>query len=136
MKQPLDAVIAFHSSATRAARRLWIAGGGSTRRCAYVREHALADHVTFHGRISEDDKLALMRRASVLVATSVKGWSLIVTKPTAWRHPQSPTTSTACVGSRRAQLDPVAQPDALARLAAAGASAQRDAYDDWCRRAR
>jgi len=140
MKRPLEAVIAFRQFLEAGGQgQLWIAGGGSDASLrAYVREHALADRVTFYGRISEDDKLALMRRASVLVATSVKeGWGLIVTEANSMG---TPAIAYNVDGLRSAAGEnnwiSVAQPDALAiRLAAAArVFAQRDAYDDWCRR--
>ena len=140
MKRPLDAVMAFHQFLEAGGQgRLWIAGGGSDASLrAYVRAHALADQVTFHGRISEDDKLALMRRASVLVATSVKeGWGLIVTEANSMA---TPAIAYDVDGLRSAagvhNLIVAPQPDALAeRLReAARAFADRAAYDDWCRR--
>ena len=48
----------------------------------------LEGRVTLFGRTSDDQKLELMRRASVLVSTSVKeGWGLIVTEANSMGSP-------------------------------------------------
>ena len=140
MKRPLDAMIAFHKFIeTGGGGRLWIAGGGSdTPLREYARKHALAGHVTFHGRTSEDDKLALMRRASVLVATSVKeGWGLIVTEANSMATPAiayDVDGLRSAAGAHNWIAAP--QPEALAgRLReAARAFADRATYDVWSRR--
>lgn len=83
MKRPLDAIEAFELFiAGGGAGALWISGGGDAgsieRR---IEARGLAGRVTLHGRTTEAEKLDLMRRASVLVSTSVKeGWGLIVTE--------------------------------------------------------
>jgi glycosyltransferase involved in cell wall biosynthesis len=140
MKRPLDALTAFHHAvAAGLAARLWIAGGGDdTPLREYVSRHALEARVVFHGRTSEAQKLDLMQRASVLAVTSVKeGWGLVVTEANSMG---TPAVVYNVDGLRSAAGEnnwiSVAQPDALAtRLAAAArVFAERDTYDDWCRR--
>ena len=83
MKRPMDALRAFESFASSHGHGvLWISGGGdaSALRRQIAASH-LDDRVTLFGRIPDEQKLALMQRASVLVSTSVKeGWGLIVTE--------------------------------------------------------
>lgn len=58
--------------------RLWVIGSGPMEQ--RLRREA-DDHVTFFGRVSEEEKFARMARAHVLVATSVReGWGLVVTE--------------------------------------------------------
>ena len=83
MKRPIEALRGFHAFIRAGGRgQLWISGGGDDRPLRrYAARHGLTERVTFFGRTSEEEKLSLMRRASVLVATSVKeGWGLIVTE--------------------------------------------------------
>lgn len=63
--------------------QLWIVGGGDA---SYIRvlndlihEVELSGHVTFHGKVSESQKLVLMEKSHVLLHASVKeGWGLVV----------------------------------------------------------
>lgn len=83
MKRPLDALEAFAAFlAAGGDGTLWISGGGDDRALRrFIAERGLDAHVRLFGRTSETQKLELMQRASVLVATSVKeGWGLIVTE--------------------------------------------------------
>jgi glycosyltransferase involved in cell wall biosynthesis len=140
MKRPFHALSAFHQFAAAGGEgKLWIAGGGNDNQLrAYVRQHRLEGRVTFFGRVSEAQKLDLMRRASVLAVTSVKeGWGLIVTEANSMA---TPAVVYDVDGLRSAAGEnnwiSAAQPDALAtRLAAAAhVFSERAAYDDWCRR--
>jgi glycosyltransferase involved in cell wall biosynthesis len=83
MKRPIEVFKAFgvfvkdHPKA-----KLWISGGGDQNP---LKEYAIAqgfnDSVTFFGRTSQEQKLDLMQRASVICSTSIKeGWGLIVTE--------------------------------------------------------
>jgi glycosyltransferase involved in cell wall biosynthesis len=138
MKRPGDAVRAFAALASSHPDTvLWISGGGdatSLRRA--VAAAGLTPRVTFHGRISEPQKLELMRRASVLVATSVKeGWGLIVTEANSMG---TPAIVYDVDGLRSAAVPHnwicPPQPGAMAaRLAEAAALfADRPRYDAWC----
>lgn len=71
------------------AGTLHIVGGGDAEYAAYLRrlasELGIADRVIFHGRVSDDERSALLRRASVLWMASLReGWGLVVTE--AGRH--------------------------------------------------
>jgi len=63
--------------------RLWIVGGGDV---VYLKElknmmeeYQILSHVTFFGRVSEEKKMELMRKAHILLHASVKeGWGLVV----------------------------------------------------------
>jgi glycosyltransferase involved in cell wall biosynthesis len=140
MKRPLDALMAFHQSlGIGGTGQFWISGGGDDQPLrAYLRAHALEERVTFFGRISDAEKLSLMQRASVLVATSVKeGWGLIVTEANSMGTPAI-VYDVDGLRSAAGQNNWIseARPDALAaRLVAASRTfAERDAYADWCRR--
>lgn len=63
--------------------QLWISGGGELlEECkTFCRDEKITDLTTFFGRTSDVQKLELMQKSSVLVATSLKeGWGLIVTE--------------------------------------------------------
>jgi glycosyltransferase involved in cell wall biosynthesis len=75
----VDLIIRAFAQANFPGARLEIAGAGDGRRGleALVTSLDLTNRVTFLGRISEDDKLALLRRAWALVITSPKeGWGI------------------------------------------------------------
>ena len=62
---------------------LWIVGGGEPEYLRELRmmveEYHVKDCVTFFGRVSEQEKLDLMRKAHILLHASVKeGWGLVV----------------------------------------------------------
>ena len=98
----------------------------------------LDGRVTLFGRTSDDQKLDLMRRASVMVSTGVKeGWGLIVTEANSmgtpaivydvdglrsaagrhnWITAATPTALAARLGEARRVFD------------------TPDAYRDWCER--
>ena len=63
--------------------QLWISGGGQLlEECQiFCRGEKITNFTTFFGRTSDEQKLALMQKSTVLVATSLKeGWGLIVTE--------------------------------------------------------
>lgn len=63
--------------------QLWISGGGELlEECkTFCRGKKITNLTTFFGRTSDEQKLELMQKSSVLVATSLKeGWGLIVTE--------------------------------------------------------
>lgn len=63
--------------------QLWISGGGELlEECkTFCQSRGLENKTTFFGRTSDELKLELMQKATVLVATSLKeGWGLIVTE--------------------------------------------------------
>jgi glycosyltransferase involved in cell wall biosynthesis len=140
MKRPLDALRAFHGFLrTGGEGRMWISGGGdATALLQYVGAHDLAGAVRVHGRTSEDEKLDLMRRASVLVSTSVKeGWGLVVTEANSMGTPAlvyDVDGLRSAAGPHNWTAPP--RPEALAaRLHdAARTFADRPQYDAWCRR--
>jgi glycosyltransferase involved in cell wall biosynthesis len=83
MKRPMDVVKAFEMHARGApGSQLWMSGGGDQASLRnFCAAHGIADRVTFFGRTSNELKLDLMRRATVLCSTSVKeGWGLVVTE--------------------------------------------------------
>ncbi len=140
MKRPIDAVRAFHTFVASGGRgQLWVSGGGeNTALRRYASSHDLADAVTFFGRTSDEHKLDLMMRASVLVSTSVKeGWGLVVTEANSMATP----AIVYDVDGLRSAAGPhnwkaSSNSDALAaRLLEASRTFQdRPRYDDWCRR--
>lgn len=140
MKRPLDALRAFHAfAAAGGAGRLWISGGGdATALHTYARTHGLSPRVTFWGRTSDAQTLDLMAQATVLVCTSVKeGWGLVVTEANSMATPAivyDVDGLRAAAGAHN--WTTAARPQALAdRLRdAAGAFADRAAYDAWCGR--
>lgn len=83
MKRPIEVFKAFgvfvkeHPEA-----KLWISGGGDqTKLRKYAEDNDFINSVTFWGRTSQEQKLELMQKASVICSTSIKeGWGLIVTE--------------------------------------------------------
>jgi glycosyltransferase involved in cell wall biosynthesis len=72
--------------------RLWLAGSGSERYqrslAKLARRLHLEDHVTFWGRVPEQEKFRLMGEAHLLLMTSVReGWGLVVTEASACGTP-------------------------------------------------
>lgn len=86
MKRPLDAIKAYHiflKENNYPDSQMWVAGGGelldSLRE--YVEVNNLSNFVDIKGRVSEEEKIDLLRKASVLVSTSIKeGWGLIISE--------------------------------------------------------
>ena len=138
MKRPMDALLAFEAfAAAGGPGQLWMSGGGDdTEMRRHLASSGLQDRVLLHGRTSDDQKLALMRRASVMVCTSVKeGWGLIVTEANSMGTPAivydvDGLRSAAGTHNWISQAAP-------AHLAAKLTEAQRvfstaDSYRDWC----
>ena len=79
-----DAIMAFKNILTTAAKaRLWIIGDGNRKYIDYLKKMArkldVSDRITFWGFVSQEKKFELMRRAHLLLHTSVKeGWGLVV----------------------------------------------------------
>jgi glycosyltransferase involved in cell wall biosynthesis len=140
MKRPAHAVRAFARYAADGGRgQLWISGSGDDAALRRLVETAgIADRVTFFGRTSDTDKLELMRRATVLVATSVKeGWGLVLTEANSMGTPGIvyDVDGLRCAAGTDNWTSPP-RPEALAlRLHdAARVFDRRDDYDRWCRR--
>jgi glycosyltransferase involved in cell wall biosynthesis len=71
-KQPEDALKIFRRVKRHIpAAKLWIIGAGPLERVLRKRAEGLLD-VTFWGRVSEDEKFSLLRRAHVLVVPSIR----------------------------------------------------------------
>ena len=140
MKRPADAVRAFHAFLTSGGDgHLWVSGGGDASGLRdYVRAHGLEARVTFFGRTTEAEKLDLMRRASVLIATSVKeGWGLIVTEANSMGTPAVvyDVDGLRSAAGRDNWTSAPSGPALAGRLLeAARTFRDRDRYDDWCRR--
>lgn len=83
MKRPIEVFKAFGIFAKdHPEAKLWISGGGDqTKLRKYAEENDFINSVTFWGRTSQEQKLELMQKASVICSTSIKeGWGLIVTE--------------------------------------------------------
>ena len=83
MKRPMEALRAFAEFRQKGSDgQLWMSGGGDASSLrAFARERGVESDVVFFGKTTVEQKLDLMRRATVLVSTSVKeGWGLIVTE--------------------------------------------------------
>lgn len=77
-KRPADAIAAFEFAAARLDLQLWVLGTGPLEQQLRKRSPS---GVTFFGRVSDDEKMDLLARAHVLVATSVReGWGMCVTE--------------------------------------------------------
>jgi glycosyltransferase involved in cell wall biosynthesis len=83
MKRPIEVFKAFGIFVKeRPEAKLWISGGGDqTKLREFAETNKFIDRVTFWGRTSQEQKLELMQKASVICSTSIKeGWGLIVTE--------------------------------------------------------
>lgn len=84
MKGIEDVIRAFEIIAKKNIfSRLWIVGDGEKRYIhklkKMVKEYKIEKNVRFFGRVSESEKLSLMRKAHLLLHASVKeGWGLVV----------------------------------------------------------
>ena len=90
MKRPIEVFKAFGIFAkTCPSAKLWISGGGDqTKLLKYAKDNYFDDKVVFYGRTSQEQKLELMQRASVVCSTSIKeGWGLIVTEANSMATP-------------------------------------------------
>lgn len=81
MKRPKDVITAyciFKKNNPHSISNLWISGGGNQDD---LRKISTDKSIKFFGRTTEEEKLDLMKKATVLCATSIKeGWGLIVTE--------------------------------------------------------
>lgn len=86
MKRTLHAVKAFeYARDTDESLHMVIAGDTSTsyasRLISYVQNSRHTDAISIRGRVSNEERLALMREAAIILVTSIKeGWGLIVTE--------------------------------------------------------
>ena len=87
MKNPLVVLKAFKKFHQKHPQsQLWIAGsdgadGTFEKMYTYLKKHNLYHCTQFFGRVSQEQKLDLMKKAHVITVTSVKeGWGLIVTE--------------------------------------------------------
>ena len=93
MKRPHHVVQAFIEAKTRMPElRLILAGGGEgaylDKLMALIKSSGYSDSIICTGRVSEEEKIALMKRAHLIAVTSVKeGWGLIVTEAAAQGTP-------------------------------------------------
>jgi glycosyltransferase involved in cell wall biosynthesis len=140
MKRPLDALRGFESYVTSGGDGvMWISGAGDDTDIRRVSASpGLQGRVTLFGRTSDDQKLDVMRRASVLVSTSVKeGWGLIVTEANSMGTPAIVYDADG-LRSAAGPHNWIAAPNPAA-LGARLAEARRvfdmpHAYQDWCER--
>ena len=86
MKRTLHAVKAFeYARDTNKSLRMVIAGDTSTsyanRVISYVQSSRHSDAISILGRVTDKERLALMREAAIILVASIKeGWGLIVTE--------------------------------------------------------
>lgn len=84
MKKPLDSVKAFEIFNKKFPKsKMYIAGDGNQKGKiqSYLEKRNLTAHINYLGRISNDEKLEVMRKSHVLLVSSVKeGWGLVVTE--------------------------------------------------------
>ncbi len=84
MKRPVDAIRAFKQFSDRNPEsEMFVAGDGGevSKVLNYIKKNNLEQKVNYLGRISNDEKLRVMRESHVLLVTSVKeGWGLVVTE--------------------------------------------------------
>jgi glycosyltransferase involved in cell wall biosynthesis len=86
MKRTLDQVMAFEIAKKSLPRlRLELAGSTEGKYASkvleYIKKSQYSEDIIVHGRVSEDRKLELMKRAHFIAVTSVKeGWGLIVSE--------------------------------------------------------
>jgi len=63
--------------------QLWIVGSGETTYIQtlkdMVKQYNMQKHVTFWGRVADEEKIALLRRAHIILHASIKeGWGLVI----------------------------------------------------------
>jgi glycosyltransferase involved in cell wall biosynthesis len=83
MKRPLETLKAFEIFyRNHPNSKLWFSGGGDrTELTKFANDSKISNSVIFFGRTTDDQKLELMQKATVLCSTSLKeGWGLIVTE--------------------------------------------------------
>jgi glycosyltransferase involved in cell wall biosynthesis len=83
MKRPEDTILAFsYFHKKYPDSQLYVSGGGDNFRYVQLCKNlGLQDSVKFFGRVTDEQKLLLMKESTFLCSTSVKeGWGLIVTE--------------------------------------------------------
>lgn len=86
MKRPLDAIKAFELACDNQPNLKLILAGNTegsygAKVARYVARSRHAPAITLRGRVSDDERLILMKQAALTLVTSVKeGWGLIVTE--------------------------------------------------------
>ena len=83
MKRPMETLKAFEIFAqTHPKSQLWFSGGGDQGALKeFANNNRISNNVTFFGRTTDEQKIELMQKATVLCSTSLKeGWGLIVTE--------------------------------------------------------
>jgi glycosyltransferase involved in cell wall biosynthesis len=138
MKRPVDALNAFEAfSESAGACEMWLSGDGAD---PSLRRRIAAAHVNprlrLFGRTTDAQKLELMRRASVLVSTSVKeGWGLIVTEANSMGTPAivyDVDGLRSAAGAHNWVCPPTAGALAAKLSEAARVFSEPDRYGRWC----
>jgi glycosyltransferase involved in cell wall biosynthesis len=86
MKRTLDAVRAFEVAKDQNPELTMVLAGGNSGKYAqkvmdYIKKSRHASSISVLGRVSNDERLKLMRKADIILVTSIKeGWGLIVTE--------------------------------------------------------
>lgn len=86
MKRPLDAIVAFEKARdTQPMLKLVMAGstnGAYAQKVIdYVKSSRHSEAIDIKGRVSEEQKISLLKKADLILVTSIKeGWGLIVTE--------------------------------------------------------
>lgn len=86
MKQTLHAVQAFEIARDKNPDLHMVLAGDNHGKYAekvlrYIKSSRHADHIDIRGRVSDEERLELMKSAAVILVTSIKeGWGLIVTE--------------------------------------------------------
>jgi len=84
VKRPDHALKAFiHVKKEIPKSKLWIVGDGPLKKALkkLVKKYGLENDVIFYGKVSEKEKIKLLRRAHVLVFPGIReGWGLVVTE--------------------------------------------------------
>lgn len=108
MKRTLDAVKAFEVAKDNNDSLLMILAGSTdgpygAQVLKYIESSRHKDAITIKGRVSDAERLHLMREASLIVVTSIKeGWGLVVTEAASQG---TPAVSYAADGLRDSILD-------------------------------
>jgi glycosyltransferase involved in cell wall biosynthesis len=90
MKRLEETITAFYEFYKRNnTGKLWVSGGGDgSKYKQLVKQLKIENQVTFFGRTSENQKLDLMKRATLLSSTSIKeGWGLIISEANSMATP-------------------------------------------------
>ncbi|RTK95180.1 glycosyltransferase family 1 protein [Candidatus Saccharibacteria bacterium] len=86
MKRPLDAIIAFEKARDLQPKLTLVMAGSTNGTYAqkvleYVKSSRHSEAIDIKGRVSEEQKISLLKKADLILVTSIKeGWGLIVTE--------------------------------------------------------